>query len=286
MRILGIIASVQKGFSTFFDTFTSGFISGWSSVRSGWTAASGTATASTTDYPISVVTMSKENVTSQIVNDTANSGAGISLWVQDSNNWFGVASKQTDTYSTYYYNCSCTPYSYSCNCVTSFSSCNCVTNGPFAAGCTTSGPYLGYLAINNTYYYYYTDSCSYYYYTQTCDTCSTQTCQTCTGYSCSTCAGTSTTNNYYLKLYRSVAGTVSELTSVTLSAVAKSIRVITNGLGITGRAYSDNNFASQTGSDLTYTATGATTSKLHGILVAPSTQNQSTTIDSFQSTTN
>jgi len=265
--LIGVASSVQKGFRTFFDTFTSGFTSGWTSIRSGWSAASGTATAGTTDYPISIVRMASNDVTSDIVSDNANSGAGVSLWVQDSNNWWGAAGKQTDTYSTYYYSCNCSTYYYSCNCTTYYYSCN----------CTTNGPYLGYLAINNTYYYYYTYSCS---------TCSGTSCDTCSGTSCNTCSGTSTTNNYYLKLYKSISGTVSEVASVTLSAIAKSIRVITNGLNITGKAYSDNNFTSQTGSDLTHTATGATATKLHGILIAPSTQNQDYTIDSFQSTVN
>lgn len=211
--------------------------------------------------------MSSHNVTSETVSDNSNSGDGVALWVSDSSNWWGVASKQTDTYSTFYYNCNCGTSYYNCNCGTSYYQCNCSTNGP----------YLGYLAIYNSYYYYYT---------YTCQTCSSYSCQTCSSYSCQTCSGTNTINNYYLKLYRSVSGTVSEITSVTLSAIAKSIRVITNGLSITGRAYSDAGFASQTGSDLTHTATGATTTNLHGILIAPSTQNQNYTIDSFQSTSN
>lgn len=248
--LIGVASSVQKGLRTFFDTFTSGFATGWTSIRSGWTAASGTATAGNTSYPISTVEMGSSNVISEIVTDDNNSGAGISLWVQDSNNWWGAASKQVDTYSTSYYSCGCSTTYYSCN-------------------CTTNGPYLGYLAINNTYYYYYTYTCS-----------------TCSSYSCSTCSSTSTTNNYYLKLYKSISGTVSEVASTTLGAIAKSIRVITDGLNITGKAYSDNNFASQTGSDLTHTATGATVTKLHGILLAPSDQNQDYTIDSFQSTVN
>lgn len=284
-RLLGNIASsAQKGFKTFFDTFTSGFALGWKSIRSGWTAASGNATASTTDYPISSVAMGKKNVTSKISDGSGNSGSGISLWIKDALNWWGIASKQTDSYYTYSYSCNCSTSYYSCApCSTSYYSCApCTTNGPYGVQCSTNGPFYG----GSTGYFYYTYTCSFYYYTYTCSTCSTYTCSTCSSYSCGTCSATGTTNNYYLKLYNSVAGTVSEIASVTLSAVAKSIQVVTNGLGITGKAYSDTNFSSQTGSDLTHTATGATPTNMHGIIVTPSTQNQSYTVNNFESTSN
>jgi hypothetical protein len=296
-RRVSISSSRIKAFSSFINNFSAGFKSGWLAKRPGFIIANNKATSALANYPIQTVQMSSENVTSKIVNNTENSGSGIALWVKDALNWWGIASKQVDSgYSYTYacncgtssYDCNCSTSSYDCNCSTSSYSCNCSTNGPYGVQCSTNGPFYGGFG------FYYTYSCSFYYYTYTCGTCYSYSCGTCYSYSCNTCysyscgscSANGTTNNYYLKLYNSVSGTVSEVASVTLSAVAKSIQVITNGLGITGKAYSDTGFSSQTGDTLTYTAPSGSPSKLHGIIIAESTQNQSYTIDSFESSKN
>lgn len=279
-RKKSVVSSRLKGFLSFVNNFSAGFKTGWKDIIPGFIVSNNKATATVATYPIKSIDMSSENVTSKIVNNSENSGAGISFWVKNALNWWGIASKQTDSYYTYTYSCNCGTSYYSCNCGTSYYSCNCTTNGPYGVQCSTNGPFYGGFG------FYYTYSCSFYYYTYTCQTCSSYSCQTCSSYSCGSCSATGTTNNYYLKLYNSVSGTVSEIASVTLSSVAKGIQVITNGFGITGKAYSDTGFTNQTGSDLTHTASSAVPTKLHGILIAGSTQNQGYTIDSFQSEKN
>ena len=93
-------------------------------------------------------------------------------------------------------------------------------------------------------------------------------------------AGYSTSYNEYLKIKQSVANTVSEISSALVSTTQTigSILVSLVGNQITAKAYSDTNFVTQIGSDLVYTATGATITTKHGIGVSPSAYNQSAII--------
>lgn len=93
-------------------------------------------------------------------------------------------------------------------------------------------------------------------------------------------AGSTTTYSEYLKIKQSVSSTVSEITSSLISATQsiKSLLVSITGNQITARAYSDTNFVTQIGSDLVYTATGATVTSKYGIAVSPSSYNQSAII--------
>lgn len=93
-------------------------------------------------------------------------------------------------------------------------------------------------------------------------------------------SGTTTTYSEYLKLKRSLSNTVSELSSILLSntQTAKSILVSIIGTQITAKAYSDSNLVTQIGSDLVYTATGATVTTQYGIGISPSAYNQSAII--------
>lgn len=88
-----VISSRMKGFASFSDVFSSGFKSGWKTVRSGWSASSG-ASASTNDYPIQVVTTSKPDVTITLKDPGVGSGAA--LWVSDSGTWWSVVSSQQE----------------------------------------------------------------------------------------------------------------------------------------------------------------------------------------------
>jgi len=74
-----------------------------------------------------------------------------------------------------------------------------------------------------------------------------------------------------LRVRQSVGGTVSTITSSVISAVqsAASLLVSLTGNQITAKAYSDNNFVTQLGSDLVYTATGASVNTRFGIAVSP-----------------
>ena len=83
-----------------------------------------------------------------------------------------------------------------------------------------------------------------------------------------------------LRIRQSVGGTVSTITSSIVSAAstARSLLVSLTGNQITAKAYSDNNFVTQLGSDLVYTATGATVNTRFGIAVSPSAYQQSAII--------
>lgn len=78
----------------------------------------------------------------------------------------------------------------------------------------------------------------------------------------------------YLRLLQSASNVVSTITSWTLSAVAKSLRVKTSGSQITAQVFSDTSLATQIGSDLVYTPSGAAITGNSGIVVYPSSTSQ------------
>lgn len=81
----------------------------------------------------------------------------------------------------------------------------------------------------------------------------------------------------YLRISKSVAGTVSTVTSSIVSTAQTVGSLIVSILGnqITAKAYSDTGFVSQIGSDLVHTATGATVTARYGIALSPSAYQQS-----------
>jgi hypothetical protein len=151
------------------------------------------------------------------------------------------------------------------------------TNGPptykyTANGYTvTYGSSTGYglstsYYVNTNYYYYASgtgyayNGVNYFYFT--------------TGGNYFTNSFTNATTYAYsqiLRVRQSVGGTVSTITSSVISAVqsAASLLVSLTGNQITAKAYSDNNFVTQLGSDLVYTATGASVNTRFGIAVSP-----------------
>lgn len=168
-----VTVSRLKSFLSFSDTFTSGFASGWKSVRGTWSASAGTATAADTNYPIRTVQMTNENVTITLENPGVGSGAA--LWVTDSGTWWSLVSKQTtcsgcgSCSSTNPYN----PCGAGGTCIGSGGNCigtggNCVATPGNYVPCSGCG--------GNTYYYnYYTPgnpasnySCSMYNPTGNC----------------------------------------------------------------------------------------------------------------------
>ncbi len=99
----------------------------------------------------------------------------------------------------------------------------------------------------------YTNPGYTYYYSCNCQTCSYQG----------------------LSIVKSVASTISAVTSWAISSLVQSFRVKTSGTTITTSVYSDTSLVSQVGSDLVYTATGAVVATRHGITIKPSTTSQS-----------
>jgi hypothetical protein len=89
----------------------------------------------------------------------------------------------------------------------------------------------------------------------------------------------------YIRLIKSVANVVSEVTKITVgnttSSLVNSLKLIVSGSQITAKAYSDTSLTSQIGSDLTFTPTGVTISTSYGIIVTPSVTNQGNSLDDF-----
>lgn len=144
-----------------------------------------------------------------------------------------------------------------------------VTNYAYASGTSY---------YSNTNYYYYAsgtgygwNTANYFYFTG--------------GGNYNTFSFTNATTYAYsqiLRVKQSVGGTVSTITSSVISAAqtAASLLVSLTGNQITAKAYSDNNFVTQLGSDLVYTATGASISTKFGIAISPSSYQQSDIIGS------
>ena len=132
-------------------------------------------------------------------------------------------------------------------------------------------PTMNYSAYSNYYYYaagtgYAWNGVSYFWFTA--------------GGTYQTFSFTNATTYAYsqiLRVRQSVGGTVSTITSSIVSAAqtAASLLVSLSGNQITAKAFSDNNFVSQLGSDLVYTATGATVNTKFGIAISPSAYQQS-----------
>ena len=301
MPILGIIASsIMKAINDTFTransatlgTATSG--QAWTSLRGTWTITSNLATDTTdlpTVYPLSSIQAANTNLTMQVA--SMGNGPGIAFWVTDANNWWAVFQDRTDTvipasyyagvasvysapsyYAGYYY--AGTPASYyagdpSVYVAPSFFAGGYVTGfsqylppsyyaGYYYAGLPASY-YAGTPAVYSAPSYY----AGYYY----------------AGVPASYYAG-STTYAYSLNLIKAVAGTISSVATQALGATASAaLRVITSGVGITATGYTDTLFATQNGTALANTATGATTTSKTGIIIAPSTNGQTSTIASF-----
>lgn len=289
--------------ASFFDAFTGSISGSWKIVRGSWTSSSNTGYSSTTasDYPLATVKMAKSNVTAQI--ETAGQGTGVALWVTDSGNWWGVVSGQASgqdcncqtCYTCNAYaggncaaangsNCSgYTCYGYACAGYTS----PCIGNCSACCKYSTKGActgYCGYCCSWYTYcngFYCSSSSCSSYN-TSYCNAYNAVYCTASSSYSCNC----STCYPPFIRVIQSVSSTVSEIYKWTISTAANSLKVITSGTGITAKAYSDNSLSTQIDSDLTYTATGASITTNFGIVVAPSSYSQGSSLDNFNITTN
>jgi hypothetical protein len=78
----------------------------------------------------------------------------------------------------------------------------------------------------------------------------------------------------YVRLIKSVASTISEVSSWALASAANSLRVKTSGTQLTIQAYSDQNLVTQIGSDIVYSPSNVTIETMFGISVKPSNHDQ------------
>jgi hypothetical protein len=310
-----VASSVRKRFIDTFSTRsnTTGSLgtatdgSRWDAVNGTIQVTTGAATATTTPtagsagtaYPMATVSMPTTNNTISL-KDT-NEGSAVALWVQSSSDWWMVSVDGTQTTNTNYASAQSYNYATAQNITYSsntswYAATNYFTSsssnsysapggytvnygyaGPFSfrtiyssqAGGTTWSSSTNYYASTSYYsalvygitygsYYQYTSAGSFYTYA----------------------AGTTTAYSEYLRIRQSVASTVSIIASALVSTTQsiKSLIVSTSGNQITARAFSDNNFVTQIGSNLVHTATGATVNTKYGIAVSPSAYNQSAII--------
>lgn len=260
---IGTIAGAVR--KRFFDTFVRSNTSGgpgtatdgsqWTATRGTMVVSSNTLTSSdsVSNYPMVTVDMAVQDAAVEVT--ASATGQVASLWVTDSNNWWGV---QTFSQSE---SCNCGQQPYSCNCGTTYYSCNCSTT----YYCTNwgCGSYQGsgFCNVCQSYGSYYS-----------CQTCSSYSCQTCYTYACSTCYPN------YMRMLQMVSGTVSVLTSWAISSAAAAFRVKTASNQVTIQAYSDSALTSQIGSNITYDASSPTKTTRFGISLGPSSYNQGTAI--------
>lgn len=267
-RALGKMAG---GFRSFIDNFNRSNTTSdlgtpstgpglWSAIRGVWkvTSNQATSTDSNTTYPIAAVETTIQNPVISLDTNT-NGGAGAAFWVSDSNNWWGIIPYQATntTYSSF-----CSGFSQSCN-----------------------GYYLAFHCAHDCIgYAQYWHEDGGHYSGQTCG-CGHQSSQ-CNSFvqACSTYTQSSSTSagTRYLRLIKSVGGTVSTVKDQSVSAAIASIKVLVDNAGsITGKAYSSTGQTTQTGSDLTETPSSPTKGTKHGIILAPGGWTSGTTVDSL-----
>lgn len=243
-----------------------------------------------TTYPMATVNMPTANNVIKL--SGTNSGSGTAIWVQSSSDWWLVNAESVNNTVTNYASSPVYTSGYSAPsyyyAFTSISGYHYTTT--YAQGANYVANYIrntysikgsGYYAAFST----QTTATAYYYYSgaqlvnggydYSSYTVSSLTYAT-TGNYYTYAAGSTTTNNQYLKIKKSVASVVTEMSSqlVSTTQTIASFLVSITGNVITARAYSDN-LVTQIGTDLVYTATGATVTTQYGIALSPSTSNQS-----------
>ncbi len=311
-----VAASVRKRFLDTFSTRanTTGSLgtatdgSRWDAVNGTIQVTTGAATATTTPsaggagttYPMATVTLPVQN--NSISLGGTNEGSSVALWVQSSSDWWLVSIEGTQTTTTNYASAQNYNYVFAQN-ITYGSTTNYygVTNyfsasnqNSFSSGTTY---FVGYRTVGSPFQYgfysqsgaggtTYAWSTNYYGVTSNfsqsgfVSTAGTFYSYTSAGTFYTYASGSTTAYNEYLRIRQSVASTVSTITSalISTSQSIKSLLVSTSGNQITARAFSDTNFVTQIGTDLVYTATGATVNTKYGIAVSPSAYNQSAII--------
>ena len=225
-----------------------------------------TSTTASSSYPITMIDGLTKNV--EIDLSDIGQGAGAALWVTDANNWWGVGTYQQSE------SCNCSTYYYSCNCSTYYYSCNCSS---YSYACSWYTKYVCADRAPNGY-------CrSYYSYDAIASYCTGTSCSTCSGTSCGSCSGQTCSTCYpqYIRILQSVNNSVTALMSWTFSTVIRSLKVKTLNKLISVDSYSD---AAQTSliSNVTYNASAANETTQFGIMMSPSSYNESKTLSSIK----
>lgn len=124
-------------------------------------------------------------------------------------------------------------------------------------------------------------------------TCSGQNASNCNSNYAANCCGAYNATTYYscncvttnsIKLIKSIAGTVSTVTTFLLSGTVAGFKTILNGSSVTIAAYSGAGYTVQIGGDQSATVSGYSKTKKHGILKAPVTYAtaQGSTVEEFR----
>ena len=269
--ILGIIASaILKFITDNFNRTTTGSLgtsssgSVWQAIRGVWYANGSAAQSDTaaSSYPIASITF-KADAT---VSTTVTEGTGVSFWVTDANSWYATVAYHTQT-------------TYSCNCSTCCNTCQ-HTGG--SCGTTYSCPTYGDYVIGSSCYYTDIFTGQQVYdgpATATPNTCTNADCSACGSYSCN--CQTCTNNFYWLRMLKSVSGTVSQVISdYAMASLPAAVKVVTNGNTITEYGYSDAAMTTLLGSTST-TVTSPVIGAGVGIIKAPAAITQGSTVDTF-----
>ena len=277
MRVLGIVASsILKRITDTFNRTTSGSLgttsSGavWEAIRGVWfsngSQAQSDGTAS--DYPIAAVNLGQANA---ITSASISSGTGVAFWVSDANSWWSSTSFNTRTDTPYSYSFPCGPLisffnfqaSYTCN--------------GFSTG-SGGKYYASYIGSCDALYNSILPGCSYNVENFSCSGYLSSEQDTCSG------GGVNTSYDYYLRLSKSVGGSVTAVSDVSLGAQPSAIKVTTSGDSITSQAYSNTALTSPLGSAISTTQSSPVKGGKVGIIKAPTSNNQQSTVDDFSAT--
>ena len=299
MRIIGIFASgVLRVIQDFFTRTTTTSLGTantgqtWLNTRGTWfangSAAQSNDAAST--YPLSSIPFS-QNVT---VSAAVTEGTGVSFWVTDANNWYATVAYHTQ--ASYSCNCStccntCTHTGGSCgstcntcqhtggscgntySCANGTTPCNgntvCYSN-PGCTGTIVSGVTVTPITCTNQ----DCDACG-----STPNTCTNSDCTACGSYSCN--CQTCYSDFYYMRMLKSISGTISQVISdYAVASLPAAIKVVTSGDTITETAYSDTSLTTSLGSTST-TPSGPIKGTGVGIIKVPAAITQGSTVDIF-----
>ena len=287
----------------------------WAAIKGIW-FANGTVAQSNdapTNNSIATMTLGSPNVTLTALNVTL--GTGISFLVTDSLNWWAAAAERTDTAYSYItsasytsvspvgYNYTGTTYYYYPVTAYAGSYTNYTYYYTTAATYTWNHGSYGYYVINPVGYGAYVQNYgTYSYYSLLQAGTTTPTTTSSPNYYSYTALGSSanyspyysgtysyttsgSTIGYYLRVYNSVAGTVSTIFNTALTALASSLKVSIVGTSVTATAFSDNAQTTSVGS-AAYTLGTTPTATNHGIILTKSDVAQGYTLGYFSASLN
>lgn len=267
----------------------------WKAIRGSFDVSGASAFTTDTNYPLATVEMPFSDVNIEL--SGIGSGASAALWVTDSGNWVAVG---FDTDQVYGCDTCSTCNAWNPNgCTGNWNSSTCNQyNSAYGGNPYCCGGYNTCNARNSKYNFCNSWSCTggtcYYPFVASGTNCvGNWNTSTCNGYQYEYCTSSyvfscNCTYSYpnYLRIIRSVAGTISTLASYAISGVVGSLRVKTRGAEITTEIFSDGNLTNQTGNAIVYTPSGVNIETQYGISIKPSNASQNYTIGSVKITKN